>query len=439
MPCCKSETQNFNSSFACCSSGSCNNSNHTIGGYSNKNEELTKTRSKELTGIPSDKEYWLKRTAARAMMRTVGFKDQDFEKPLIAIAAPSAVGITPCNEKILDLAKIIQQEAHNSNLKAFYFGTPVVTDGEAMGASGMRYSLPSRDLIADCIEMMTEAYNVDGAITLNGCDKTIPGSLMPLARNNLVGITLYGGSTLPGNYQGRDLNIVSTFEAVGQYSAGKISYEDFMEVEKRAIPTCGACGGMYTANTMASGIEALGMSLPYSSSNPATNNFNQISESKYQDCILTVHALINLLQKNIKARDIMTRQAFENALTLVFAMGGSTNAVQHFLALAHEAEVDLTIDDYNTIAARVPLLADMKPSGKFLMYDVFKIGGVPMLLKHLYKNKLIHGDCLTVTGKTMSENLEKVPDLEDYLDLVASNQEKLFMKEKEKWAKTLFI
>ena len=427
----------------CCGSSNCqSNSNiDSIWGHSNKQNELNsaKIRSLELTSLESDKENWLKRTATRSMMRTVGFQDEDFQKPLIAIAAPGAVGITPCNEKMLDLAKIIQEEAHNSGLKAFYFGTPVVTDGEVMGASGMRYSLPSRDLIADCIEMMTEAYNTDGAITLNGCDKTIPGSLMPLARNNLIGITLYGGSTLPGHYKGKDLNIVSTFEAVGQYSAGNISYEDFMEVEKRAIPTCGACGGMYTANTMASGIEALGMSLPYSSSNPATNEFNRISESKYQDCILTVRALTNLLQKNIRARDIMTREAFENALTLVFAMGGSTNAVQHFLALAHEAEVDLNIDDFNKIGEKVPLLADLKPSGKFLMFDVFKVGGVPMLLKHLYKNGLIHGDCLTVTGKTIAENLEKAPDLEDYLDLVSSNQEKLFVKEKEKWSKELLL
>ncbi len=426
-----------------CCKGSCQSfsQDSNLWGYSGRpTQEDTqdyKTRSNQLTGYPEDKEDWMKRTAARAMMRAVGFEDNDFAKPLVAIAAPFAKGITPCNEKILDLAEIIQTEVSKLNMKGFYFGTPVVTDGEAMGMTGMRYSLPSRDLIADCIEMMTEAYSVDASITLSGCDKTIPGALMPIARNNLIGITLYGGSILPGHYKGKDLNIVSTFEAVGEYSAGKIDYEDFMEVEKRSIPTCGACGGMYTANTMASGIEALGMSIPYSSSNPATNIHNRVSDQKYEDCINTARALVNLLKKNIKARDIMTRKSFENALTLVFALGGSTNAVQHFLALAKEAEVDLSIDDFNKIGAKVPLIADLKPSGRYLMYDVFRIGGVPMILKHLLNKNLIHGDCLTVTGKTMAENLENAPSLEKYQEMIDKNQAKYFTEIKKEWVKSL--
>jgi len=392
-----------------------------------------KTRSKILTGEKNDKEDWLKRTAARAMMRAVGHTDEDFQKPLVAIAAPSAVGITPCNEKLLEFAQIAQAEIQRIGVKGFYFGTPVVTDGEAMGILGMKYSLPSRDLIADCIEMMTEAYQVDAALTLSGCDKTIPAALMPLARNNLIGITLYGGSILPGNYKDQDLNIVSTFEAVGKYKAGEIDYTDFMEIEKNACPTCGSCGGMYTANTMASGIEAMGMSLPYSSSNPATNYHNRISEQKYQDIIDSSQALVHLLKNNIRARDIMTKKAFENALTLVFALGGSTNAALHFPALAKEARVELDLEDFDRIGKKVPLLADMKPSGKYVMYDLFKIGGVPMVLKHLLEVGLIHGDCLTVTGKTIAENLKDAPKLEDYLDLVSKNREKFFADLVSEW------
>jgi dihydroxy-acid dehydratase len=430
MSCKKTNCQNGNCT-------PCSNNRESIWDESNPSLNNFNKRSNELTGQEENREDWVKRTAARAMMRAVGFKDGDFKKPLVAIAAPFAKGITPCNEKILELAENIQEEVERLGMKGFYFGTPVVTDGETMGMTGMRYSLPSRDLIADCIEMMTEAYSVDASITLSGCDKTIPGALMPIARNNLVGITLYGGSILPGHYKGKDLNIVSTFEAVGQYSAGKIDYEDFMEVERRSCPTCGACGGMYTANTMASGIEALGMSLPYSSSNPATNAYGRVSEEKYEDCLWTARALVNLIKKNIRARDIMTRKAFENALTLVFALGGSTNAVQHFLALAKEAEVDLKIEDFNEIGSKVPLIADLKPSGKFLMFDVFKIGGVPMVLKHLLKQGLIHGDCLTVTGKTVAENLESTPDLENYLEMVKENQKDFLNKTKQNWIKEI--
>jgi dihydroxy-acid dehydratase len=409
---------------------------HLDKNLSSENIAKLKNRSKELVGDEQNLEDWSKRSAARAMMRAVGYQDEDFRKPLIAIAAPFT-NITPCNGKILELATTIQDEIEKTGLKGYYFGTPVVTDGQAMGTKGMRYSLPSRDLIADCIEMMTESYAADGVITLCGCDKTIPGALMPIARNNLIGITLYGGSILPGNYKGKELNIVSTFEAIGAYSNKQIDYQEFMEIEKKACPGCGSCGGMYTANTMASAIEALGMSLPYSSSNPATNQFNKISEEKYKDCILTARAMTNLLQKNIRARDIMTKKAFENAITLVFALGGSTNAVQHFLALAKEAEVDLTIEEFNKIGEKVPLLADMKPSGRFVMYDLFKIGGVPMVLNHLLEMGLINGECLTVTGKTLSQNLQNAPKLKDYLKVVQKHQQSYLLEVKNAWIEEL--
>lgn len=396
-----------------------------------------KQRSGELTGDRENKDDWVKRSAARAMMRAVGYKDEDFQKPLVAIAAPFT-NITPCNGKILELAQTIHAEVEKLGMKGYYFGTPVVTDGEAMGMQGMKYSLPSRDLIADSIEMMTESYQADAVITLCGCDKTIPGALMPIARNDLIGITLYGGSIMPGNYKGRDLNIVSAFEAIGQYSKGQIDYEEFMNIERNSCPGCGSCGGMYTANTMASSIEALGMSLPYSSSNPATNRYGRISESKYDDCILTARSLVRLLSRGISAKDIITRKSLENALTLVFALGGSTNAVLHFLAIARDAGVELEIEDFNKIGSKVPLIADMKPSGKYVMYDLFRVGGVPMVMKHLLDEGLLHGDCLTVTGQTVAENLRDAPSLQNYLQLVKRNQEKFFVELKQEWVEQAF-
>jgi dihydroxy-acid dehydratase len=299
----------------------------------------------------------------------------------------------------------------------------------------MKYSLPSRDLIADSIEMMQEAYACDASVTLSGCDKTIPGALMPLARNNLVGITMYGGSILPGEYKNEELNIVSTFEAIGKYSSGKIDYDEFMKIEGAACPTCGSCGGMYTANTMASAIEAMGMSVPYSSSNPATNHNNRISEAKYDDCLITARCLVNLLQKDIKARDIMTKKAFENAITIVMALGGSTNAVLHLIALAKDAEVELNIDDFNRIGEKVPLISDLKPSGRYMMYDLYKIGGVPTVLKELWKAGLIHGDCLTVTGKTIAENIKDAVDIKDYLQTVQKHRQNYLNEVKQSWVK----
>jgi len=288
------------------------------------------------------------------------------------------------------------------------FGTPVISDGETMGMEGMRYSLVSRDLIADCIEMMHEGYSADGLLTLGGCDKSIPGALMPIARNNSIGVMLYGGTILPGHLHSEPLTVVSSFEAIGSYGAGKIGMERLLEVEKHACPGSGSCGGMYTANTMASVIEALGMSVPYSSSHPAVDTSNNISAKKRLDCIESVNALFTCLERGIRARDIMTRPAFENAITVMMALGGSTNAVLHLLALAHEAQVALSIDDFNRVAARVPLIGDFKPFGKYVMEDLDNIGGVPMVMKTLLDAGLLHGDCLTVTGKTIAENLKYV-------------------------------
>ena len=368
-----------------------------------------KQRSSQLTSTTGATD-WVKRAPNRAMLRAVGFSDTDFDKPIITIACPYT-NITPCNAHIRALGDIVDQAVVDNNGKSLIFGTPVISDGETMGTEGMKYSLVSRELIADCIEMMYEGYSTDGILTLSGCDKTIPAALIPLARNNAIGLTLYGGSILPGKLHGQDLTIVSTFEAVGKFSAGNMDKNELHKIECHSCPGNGACGGMYTANTMASAIEAMGMSIPNSAAHPAVDIHNNISAQKKQDCVDSIKALFNLLEKGIRARDIMTRKAFENAITVVMALGGSTNAVLHILSLAHEAEVDLTIDDFEKIGAKVPLIGDFKPFGKYVMEDLFKIGGVPLVMKHLYQHGLIHGDCLTVTGKTVAENLENVPDL----------------------------
>ncbi len=364
-------------------------------------------RSTELVGIRGTDD-WVKRAPARAMMRAVGYGEEDFRKPLVTIAAPYT-DITPCNHHIRELGDIIEHEIGKLGAKGFVFGTPVVTDGETMGTEGMKYSLVSRELIADCIETMHEAYRADALLTLSGCDKTIPAALIPLARNNGIGLTLYGGTILPGKLDGKDMNIVSVFEAVGKHAAGTISDAEFDRIESASCPGCGACGGMYTANTMASAIEALGMSIPGSASHPAVNRSNTISAAKRKDCVISARALVNLLDRGIRARDIMTRNAFENAITVVMALGGSTNAVLHLLSLAHEAEVKLTLDDFNSIAKRVPLIGNFSPFGRYMMEHLDRIGGIPMVMKMLLDAGLIHGDCLTVTGKTVAENLRNAP------------------------------
>lgn len=368
-----------------------------------------KQRSAQLTSTPGADD-WVKRAPSRAMLRAVGFSDEDFTKPIITVACPHT-NITPCNAHIRDLGDIVSQAITHNQGKSIVFGTPVISDGETMGMEGMKYSLVSRELIADCIEMMHEGYAADGILTLSGCDKTIPAALIPLARTNAIGLTLYGGSILPGKLHGQDLTIVSTFEAVGKFSAGGIDAKELHKVECHSCPGSGSCGGMYTANTMASAIEAMGMSIPGSAAHPAVDTNNKISKQKQQDCQDSIKALFNLLEKGIRARDIMTRKAFENAITVVMALGGSTNAVLHLLSLAHEAEVQLNIDDFEKIGAKVPLIGDFKPFGKYVMEDLFKIGGIPVVMKHLYQHGLIHGDCLTVTGKTVAENLKDVKDL----------------------------
>lgn len=343
---------------------------------------------------------------AKAMYYAIGFKDEDFSKAQVGIASMGWDG-NPCNMHLNDLATSVRDHINQiDGLLGLRFYATGVSDGISMGTPGMRYSLVSRDLIADSIETNAGAQYYDAIITIPGCDKNMPGSIMAMGRLNRPGIMLYGGAIAPGHYRGEDINLVSTFEAWGQKVAGNISEEDFKGIIRHACPGPGACGGMYTANTMASAIEALGMSLPYSSSNPA------VSQEKKAECLSIGKAIKLLLEKDIKPRDIMTRKAFENAMTLIMALGGSTNAVLHLIAIARSVQVPLTPDDFQEISNRVPLLADFKPSGKYLMEDLHKQGGVPAVMKYLLGKKMLHGDCLTVTGKTISENLEGVPDLD---------------------------
>lgn len=378
-------------------------------------------RSAELSGHQGEKD-WPKRAAARAMMRAVGFGDSDFEKPIVTLGL-AYTNATPCNDHIWDLGMMMKSAVQEGGGMPFVSGSPVVSDGMTMGCEGMKYSLMSRELIADCFETMHEAYRADGILTISGCDKSIPGALIPLARNNAIGLTLYGGTILPGKYKGEDLTIVSSFEAIGAHGAGKIDDEELHEIECNSCPGAGACGGMFTANTMASFIEALGMSMPGSASHPAVDRQNNISESKKEDVKRSVEALFNLMDKGIRARDIMTRKAFENATTVMFALGGSTNAILHTLSLAHEAGVDFTIDDFNKIAARVPLVGNFKPFGQYVMEDLDNIGGVPMVMKMLLDAGLLHGDCLTVTGKTVAENLADAPARPTDQDVIFSLEE----------------
>jgi len=366
-----------------------------------------KHRSTLLTGTPGGAD-WAKRAAARAMLRAVDFTDEDFSKPIITVACPFT-NATPCNDHIRDLGDIVFREIGVAGGKPFLFGTPVISDGETMGMEGMKYSLMSRDLIADCIETMHEGYVADGILTLSGCDKSIPGALMPILRNNAIGLTLYGGTILPGRYKGEDLTIVSAFEAVGAHGAGKMTDEELYQVECHSCPGAGSCGGMYTANTMASMIEAMGLSVPGSASHAAVDRQNRISAEKRKDCIDSVKALLLLLRRGIRVRDIATREAFENAIAVMMALGGSTNGVLHILALAHEAQVPISLDDFQRVGQAVPLLGNFKPFGKYVMADLDRIGGIPMVMKTLLDAGHLHGECLTVTGKTVAENLADAP------------------------------
>ncbi len=332
------------------------------------------------------------------MLHAVGFTDEDFHKPQVGIASTWSM-VTPCNMHINKLAEDAGQGVDGAGGKSVIFNTITVSDGISMGTPGMRYSLVSREVIADSIETVTGAQGFDGLVAIGGCDKNMPGCMMALARLNRPGIFVYGGTIKPG---AKRRDIVSVFEAVGGYAAGKVSDEELHDVELTAIPGPGSCGGMYTANTMASAIEALGMSLPNSSAQEA------VSDAKKNDCHRAGEAVLELIKKDIKPRDIMTREAFENAITVVIALGGSTNAVLHLLAMAHTAGVMLELDDFTHIGARVPVLADVKPSGKYLMSELIAIGGIQPLMKTLLDAGLLHGDCMTVTGKTLAENLADV-------------------------------
>ena len=342
--------------------------------------------------------------AAQAMLHGIGLSDNDLTKAQVGIVSMGYDGNT-CNMHLNDLARLVKKGVWDNELVGFVFNTIGVSDGISNGTDGMRYSLVSRDVIADSIETVCGAQYYDALIALPGCDKNMPGSLIAMGRLNRPAIMVYGGTIAPGHYKGQDLNIVSAFEALGQKIAGSITPEDFKEIVHRSCPGAGACGGMYTANTMASAIEALGMSLPYSSSNPA------LSEDKKKECLQAGKAILNLLQKDIKPSDIMTRKAFENAITIVIALGGSTNAVIHLIAMARSVNVPLTQDDFQHFSNRVPVLADFKPSGKYLMQDLHQYGGIPAVMKYLLKEGLLHGDCLTVTGQTIAENLESAPEL----------------------------
>jgi dihydroxy-acid dehydratase len=342
---------------------------------------------------------------AQAMLYGVGLTDNDLAKAQVGVVSMGYDGNT-CNMHLNDLAQIVKKGVWEKDLVGFIFNTIGVSDGMANGTDGMRYSLVSRDIIADSIEAVCGAQYYDALIALPGCDKNMPGSIMAMGRLNRPAIMVYGGTIATGHYKGQDLNIVSAFEALGQKIAGKLNDADFKGVVMNSCPGAGACGGMYTANTMAAAIEALGMSLPYSSSNPAT------SQQKKDECLAAGAAIRLLLEKDIKPRDIMTRKAFENAIVTIMVLGGSTNAVLHLIAMAKSVDVPLTQDDFQAVSNRIPVLADFKPSGKYLMQDLHEHGGIPAVMKYLLEKGLLHGDCLTVTGKTLAENLAKIPSLD---------------------------
>ncbi len=343
------------------------------------------------------------RAPNRSMLRAVGFRDEDFNKPVVGIASTWSM-LTPCNMHIDRLAREAGEGVNGAGGKSIIFGTITVSDGISMGTPGMRYSLVSREVIADSIETVTGAQGFDGLVAIGGCDKNMPGCLIAMARLNRPSVFVYGGTILPGLHCDKPVDIVSVFEAVGAHARKAIDDKELKEIESCSIPGAGSCGGMYTANTMASAIEAIGMSLPNSSAQPA------VSGEKIEDCREAGAAVLNLLKLGIRPSDILTRKAFENAITVVIALGGSTNAVLHLLAMAHASGVDLSIDDFTEIGKRVPVLCDLRPSGRFQMSEFCQIGGLEPLMKRLLDKGLLHGDCLTVTGKTVRENLDKVPD-----------------------------
>ena len=343
----------------------------------------------------------VERAPSRAMLRAVGFKDADFQKPQIGIASTWSM-VTPCNMHIDKLADQSAKGANQAGGKAVIFNTITISDGISMGTEGMKYSLVSREVIADSIETVAACEGFDGIVAIGGCDKNMPGCLIAMARLNRPAVFVYGGTIMPGNYKNTNVDVVSVFEAVGQHAKHQLSDRELKQVESCAIPGPGSCGGMYTANTMASAIEALGMSLPNSSAQ------NAISKDKQQDCVDAGKAVLNLLKNNITPKDIMTKKAFQNAITMVTALGGSTNAVLHLLAMAHAIGVNLKLDDFTRIGKKVPVLADLRPSGKYMMSELVEIGGIQPLMRMLLDKGLLHGNCLTVTGETLEKNLRGV-------------------------------
>ena len=351
------------------------------------------------------------RAPNRSMYYGMGYKESDFGKPMIGVANGHST-ITPCNSGLQRLADAAVEGLKQAGANAQLFGTPTISDGMAMGTEGMKYSLVSREVIADCVETCVGGQWMDGVIVIGGCDKNMPGGMMGMLRANVPSLYVYGGTIMPGKYKGQDLNIVSVFEAVGQFSAGKMSQEDFCEIERRAIPGSGSCGGMYTANTMSSSFEALGMSLPYSST--MANVEDEVVDSVKKAAAILVEAG----KKDLKPKDIVTKKASENAVAVIMATGGSTNAILHYLAIAHCAGVDWTIDDYERMRKKIPVLCNLKPSGKYLAIDLHRAGGIPALMKEMLKHGLLHGDCMTITGKTVAENLADVPDLDPSQDVI---------------------
>ncbi len=344
------------------------------------------------------------RAPNRSMFYGMGYTEADFGKPMIGVANGHST-ITPCNSGLQRLADAAVAGLKAAGANAQMFGVPTISDGMAMGTEGMKYSLVSREVISDCVETCVGGQWMDGVLVIGGCDKNMPGGMMGMLRANVPAIYVYGGTILPGKYKGQDLNIVSVFEAVGQFSAGNMAEEDFCQIERRAIPGSGSCGGMYTANTMSSSFEALGLSLPYASTQ--ANVEDEIVETTRQAAAVLVEAV----KANLKPRDIVTKQAIENAVAVIMATGGSTNAVLHFLAIAHAAEVDWSIDDFERMRLKTPVLCDLKPSGQYLAIDLHHAGGIPAVMKELLKHGLLHGDCMTITGKTLAQNLADVPDL----------------------------
>jgi dihydroxy-acid dehydratase len=344
------------------------------------------------------------RAPNRSMYYAMGYEAGDFAKPMIGVANGHST-ITPCNSGLQKLADAAVDAIKAAGANPQIFGTPTISDGMAMGTEGMKYSLVSREVIADCVETCVGGQWMDGVLVIGGCDKNMPGGMMGMLRANVPAIYVYGGTILPGRYKGQDLNIVSVFEAVGQFSAGKMSEEDFCEIEKRAIPGSGSCGGMYTANTMSSAFEALGMSLPFAST------MANVEEPIVEHTRQAARVLVEAVKRDLKPRDIVTKKAIENAVAVIMATGGSTNAVLHFLAIAHAAEVEWTIDDFERMRKKVPVLCDLKPSGRYLAVDLHRAGGIPAVMKVLLDGGLLHGDCITITGKTVAENLADVPAL----------------------------